>query len=75
MKCYRDLFKKEKIKTTNNKMSKNTNISTIEYKKQTKQTRKTEQNHEYGECFDGCQMGGACGGMGEEVKGLKSTNR
>ena len=33
------------------------------------------QKHAYGECFDGSQMGGAGGGMGEEVKGLKSTNR
>ena len=27
------------------------------------------------EHFDGCQMGGGCGGMGEEVRGLRSTNR
>ena len=33
------------------------------------------QNHGYGEGFDGCQMGGECGGMGEEVRGLRSTNR
>ena len=39
MKCYRDLFKKKKIKTMNNKMAKNTNLSTIESKKQTKQIR------------------------------------
>ena len=32
-------------------------------------------NHGYRECFDGCQMGGGCGGMGEEVRGLRSTNR
>ena len=56
-------------------MAINTYLSTTESKKQTKQTRKTEQNHEYGECFDGCQMGGACGGMGEEVRELRSTNR
>ena len=24
---------------------------------------------------DGCQMGRGCGGMGEEVRGLRSTNR
>ena len=34
-----------------------------------------KQNHGYGEGFDGCQMGGECGGMGEEVRGLRSTNR
>ena len=33
------------------------------------------QNHGYGEHFDGCQMGGWYGEMGEEVRGLKSTNR
>ena len=33
------------------------------------------QNHGYRECFDGCQMGEGCGGMGEEVRGLRSTNR
>ena len=26
------------------------------------------------ECFDGCQMGGTFGRMGEEVRGLRSTN-
>ena len=29
----------------------------------------------YGESFDGCQMGEGCGGMGEEVRGLRSTNK
>ena len=29
------------------------------------------QNHGYGEHCDGCQMEGSCGGMGEEVRGLK----
>ena len=34
------------------------------------------QNHGYGEHFEGCQMGGECsGGMSEEVRGLRSTNR
>ena len=55
-------------------MAKNTNLSTIESKKQTKQTKRTE-NHGYRECFHGCQMGGECGGMGEEMRGLRSTNR
>ena len=32
------------------------------------------QNHGYRERFDGCQMGCGCGGMGEEVRGLRSTN-
>ena len=33
------------------------------------------QNDGYRECFDGCQMGGDCGRMGEEVTELRSTNR
>ena len=33
------------------------------------------QNHGYGECFDVCQMGRGSRGMGEEVRGLRSTNR
>ena len=33
------------------------------------------QNHEYGERFDGCQMGKRFGGTSEEVRGLRSTNR
>ena len=33
------------------------------------------QNHGYGEHFDGFLMGGSCGGMGEEVRGLRSPNR
>ena len=58
----------------NNKIAKNTNLSTIESKKQTKQ-QEQRQNHGYGEYFDGCQMGGSCGCIGEEVRGLRSTNR
>ena len=42
-----------KIKTMKNKMEKNTNLSTIESKKQTKQ-QEQRQNHGYGGCFDGC---------------------
>ena len=29
------------------------------------------QNHGYGECFDGCQMGGGCRRMGAEVRGIR----
>ena len=36
------LIKKKKIKTMNNKMATNTYLSTIESKKQTKHTRRTE---------------------------------
>ena len=31
------------------------------------------QNDGYGVCFDGCQMRGGHGGVGEEVRGLRST--
>ena len=33
------------------------------------------QNHGYREHFEGCQMGGEYREMGEEVRGLRSTNR
>ena len=33
------------------------------------------QNHGYRDYFDGCQMGGRCGGRGEEVRGVRNTNR
>ena len=33
------------------------------------------QNHGYREHFDGCQKGGGCGGMGEEVRGVRSISR
>ena len=33
------------------------------------------QNHGQAEHFDGCQMGVGYGRMGEEVRGLRSTNR
>ena len=43
MKCYRDLFKKKKkIQTTNIKMAINVQLSTIEFRKQTKQISRTE---------------------------------
>ena len=57
----------------NNKMEISTYLSAIESKKLSKQEEQ-KQNHGYGEHFDGCQMEGVCGGMGEEVRGL-SINR
>ena len=33
------------------------------------------QNHGYRDYSDGCQMGGRCGGRGEEVRGVRNTNR
>ena len=58
----------------NNKMAINTCLSTIEFKKQTKQT-KTETESCIWKYFDGGQMGGAYGEMSEEVRGLRSKIR
>ena len=58
----------------NNNTAKSTYLSTTESKKLSKQEQR--QIHGYGEYFDGCQMGvDTCQGMGEEVRGLTSTNR
>ena len=58
----------------NNKIAINTHLSTIESKnKPSKQEQR--QNHGYGKCFYGCQIIVRCEGMGEEVRGLISTNR
>ena len=43
-------------------------------KKQTKQ-KEQRQNHGYREHFDGCQKGRWYGGMSEEVRGLRSSDR
>ena len=53
----------------NNKMAKNTNLSTIESKKDTKQTRRIMDT----ECFYGCQMRGRWenGQKGEGIKKYK----
>ena len=59
----------------NNKMAINKYLSTIEYKNKLSKQVEQIQNHRYGEHFDGCQMGGWCGVMGEEVMGLRSKNR
>ena len=56
------------IKTMNNKMSKNTYLSRIKSKKQSKQE---EQRQNHGEQFDSCQMRGRWWRMGEEVRGLE----
>ena len=56
----------------NNKMAINTYLSTIESKKQTKQTW-TESWIQ--RVFGWLQDGRGCGGMGEEVRGLRNTNR
>ena len=59
----------------NTKMAKNTNLSTIESKKQLNKQKEQRQNHRHREHFDSCQWEVGCGRMGEEVRGLRSTNR
>ena len=60
----------------NNKMAINTYLSTIESKKNKLSKQKEQrQNHGCGEYFDGYKMEGRCGRMGEEVRGLRNTNR
>ena len=58
----------------NNKMAKNAYLSIIEFKNKLSKQEEQRQNQGYEECFDGCQMGGGYGGMGEEARGLISTN-
>ena len=59
----------------NNKMAINTYLSTIESKKQTKQTRKTETDSWIQTAFQWLPDGrGWSGGMGEEVRVLRSIN-
>ena len=66
MKCQRDLFKKKKFKTISNKVAINICLSTIESKKQTKQTRGTETELWVWRAFyDGCQWERA---LGEQLK-------
>ena len=58
----------------NNKMAINTYLSTQLNLKNKLSKQEQRQNHGHQEHFDGCQMGGECGGMGEEARGLRSTN-
>ena len=59
----------------NNKMAKKIRIyQQLNLKKKFNQ-QELRQNHGYREHFDGCLMGRRCGGLGEEVRGLRGTNR
>ena len=58
----------------NNKMAINT-YRQLNIKNKLSKQEEQRQNHGYKEHVDGCQMVGGCGGMGEEVRGLRSTNR
>ena len=57
----------------NNKMALNIHQQLKLKNKVSKQEQR--QNHRYRERFNGCQMGGGYGEMGEKVKELRSTNR
>ena len=59
----------------NNKMAKNTYLSTIESKKQTKQTRTETESWIWRRFRWMVARWERCQGMGEEVRGLRSTNR
>ena len=48
-------------------------INNLILKKLSKQ--EPRQNYEYRERFDGFQMGGVCGTISKEVRGIRSTNR
>ena len=77
MKCYRELYKKKKIKTMNTKMTKNSQLSTTESKKKQKQNKlskqlEQEQNHRNANHMEGCQQGGGRGRMEGNVQGLRS---
>ena len=68
------IFKEKKIKTKNDKIPTNT-YQRLNLKNKLSKQEEQRQNHGYRERFDGSQMGGAYGGLGEEVRGLRSTNR
>ena len=56
-------------------MAKNINLSTIKSKKQTKQTKRTETESWLQRTFWWLPDGRGYEGMGEEMRGLKNTNR
>ena len=45
-------------------MAKNAYLSIIEFKNKLSKQEEQRHNQGYEECFDGCQMGGGCGGNG-----------
>ena len=59
----------------NNKKTINTHLSTTESKKQTKQTKRTETEPWVQRLFWMLPDGKDWGRMGENVRGLRSTNR
>ena len=58
-----------------NKMAKIHICQQLNLKYKLRKQEEQRENHGYVEHFDGWQREGGCGGMGEEVRGLRSTNR
>ena len=54
----KEVYKKKKMKTMNIKKATNSQLSTTESKKQTKQTSRIGQNYRYGEHLEDYQLGG-----------------
>ena len=59
----------------NNKMAINAYLSIIESKNKISQQAEQKQNHRYKEHFYGFWIGGGCGGIGEGMRVLRSTNQ
>ena len=59
----------------NNNMAKIPIYQQLNRKNKLRKQEEQRQNHEYRVHFNGCQMGGWCRGMSEEVRGLRGTNR
>ena len=65
------------VKNMNSKMTTNSQLSTTEPKKQTKQTTRTGkelQNYRNGDQMEDIQQGGGGGRMGENIQGIRSIN-
>ena len=59
----------------NNKIAKIHIYQQLNLKNKLSKQEEKRQNHGYRKHFDGCQMGGECGGKCEEVRAVRSTNR
>ena len=59
----------------NNKIAKKIHVYEQLNLKNKLSKQKQRQRNGQGEHFNGCMMGADCGGMGEEVSRLRSTNR
>ena len=75
MKWKRDVFKKKKIRTMNIKMAINSQLSTIESKKQTEQTSKIETVSQIWRSFGWLPAGRGKGGTGGKGTGKKKHNQ